>query len=527
MNMNVAMDRPDPRRGGADLIIDVTELLSRAREKGARLWVQNGELHYTAPRGALTREDMNSLRRSKPQLIELLEGSAEPATSPPPLTHRPRFEEAPLAFQQLTHWNLYQLGKRPCIRQVASATRLHGTLRMDALRASVAEVVRRHDALRTRFVVRGGVPIQRIDRRGSIELDVKHLNALEANAREHEVIRQIEQLIMAPVDPAIGPLFGIRLLVLGEAEHVLILALEHMIGDARSLGILTRELLTAYAQARHGQSFELPDIQIQFADYATWQQQAHASWLERHGAYCAKRLAGRGRTRFPDDSVRLRGTERGWGIAPILLDPELKAELRDACRKAHTTPALGVLTAYVALIMRWCNVTDLVVQYQIDGRTHAETDHALGYFASVLYLRIELLDGDTFADLLGRVIREYCQAHEHADSSYMESQTPRPEFTLNTAFNWVPQPATPSEELAGLVCSPVPFEHPMLRTLERDNEPMVQLFETEESVTGGVYFPLRRFATDTIERFGRNFVSIIGDVLRQPGRRVKDFELLH
>jgi non-ribosomal peptide synthetase component F len=191
---------------------------------------------------------------------------------------------------------------------------------------------------------------------------------------------------------------------------------------------------------------------------------------------------------------------------------------------------MSVFTAYVGLVLRWCNASEGVIQYVTDGRVSPKIENTIGFFASVLYLRIELLEDASFVNLMNLVTDEYCKAYEHADFSYMEAQVPPPEFARNSCFNWVPQGAKIELSDSGgsegaITCSPLTFAHPMLKNLERDNEPVILLFDTDDEIVGDVCFPLNRFSIDTMERFGRNLLVFIRALLRQPDDRVKDILL--
>jgi hypothetical protein len=191
---------------------------------------------------------------------------------------------------------------------------------------------------------------------------------------------------------------------------------------------------------------------------------------------------------------------------------------------------MSVFTAYVALVFRWCGVSDAIIQYQTDGRTSPKIENTLGYFASVLYLRVSLGEDDNFIHLLSRVIEKYCEAYEHADASFMESQTTRPEFTRNSVFNWLPRRSTiVLPELEGtdhaLSCTPVPLGNTIINNLHRDNEPMFQLCDCDDEIAGGVYFPLDRFSADAMERLAGDFILVIETLLKKPGGRVRDLML--
>lgn len=511
----------------ADAIASILESL---RRKGVRLWSEDGRLHYEAPKGALSEDDIDCLRSFRGRIVAFLRGNDEEFIGSR-LSPRVEIHCAPLTFSQLARWQVYRLGEQRSIRQIASATRLHGRLNVNALQKSIERIVRRHAALRTRVICAAEIPTQIISEPDDCELKVVDLATLSEGEREAEVIRAIEQHILEPIDIATGPVFGVRILKLRHDEHVLIVAMEHIISDEFSLGILLRDLFTAYGQASNCRSFSLPAIPIQFADYAVLQKNAHKSWMETHGKYWNERLAGCRRVRFPEEKCSQISSCVGWGTVPLKIGRDLKENLRDWCRQRHTTLAMSVFAAYAGVVLRWCNVSESVIRYQSNGRVRPEIENTIGYFTSSLHLRIALLGNERVIDLIDRTTEEYCHAYEHADSSYIASQVPPADFTRNTLFNWVPQGSENDLlDLEGaeyaIRCSPIRFVHPMLKSLELDIEPVTLLFDAKDEVIGGVHYPLNRFSIGEMERFGRNFMMFIDTMLRQPSKRVSDISLL-
>lgn len=516
----------------------IADMVEQVRRKGVRLWCDQGQLRYEAPKGALTTADIQSLRACKADVIAYLEAVSMSDLETKPA--RPaRINRVPLTFSQLSHWQWFNLGKRRHLRQIASATRIQGRLDVDAFRRGIAEIIHRHDALRTRIVIVDGGPLQEVSVTGSCKLEVVDLTVCQANLREEEIARQIEQFVLQPVDVTCDPLLGLRLLQLGDDEHVLLAAMEHIISDMFSLSILLRDLFTAYRDILQGRPLSLPEIPLQFIDHAIQQSATRTLWLQRHGVYWRERLRDCGRVRFPADARLLPNPSPGWDALPVKIGGELKLELREWCRTHRTTLAMSVFTAYAALVLRWCNVPQMVVQYVTDGRVDAQLHNTIGAFGYLMSLRIELQQGGNFLDLLQHVTQEYCGAQENADAAYIEAQEPRPEVLRNCAFNWLPQGFVSwgrqgskvdlsDLERSGdaIVCTPVPFKHPMLKILDWDREPFVLLFDTDEDISGDVYFPTERFSPRTIQRFGRNFLWFVDRLLKQPTVPVKDVLLM-
>lgn len=513
---------------GPDPIGDVASLVRSVRKKGVRLWSEDGRLHIKVPKGVLTTEESGRLKTLGRQIISFLEQASDAQAVGQPLELAAQLY-APLTFSQWAHWHLYQLNMRRSLRAVASATRLCGQLNIDAIRQGLQEVVRRHDALRTRIVAYDGVPTQTIAATGSAELEVDDLTAVIGNLREMEVRRRIEQLIVEPIDISASALLAVRLLKLQHDEYVLFVAMEHIIADAVSMTILLRDLFTIYMQVCRGQPISLPTIAVQFSDYAIWQRNTHETWLRNHGAYWAEHLRDCQRLRWPTDINGPVESLSGWGTVSLQIDSALRQRLSDCCRLLQTTVVLGVFAAFAAVVLRWCNAQAAVFQFEIDGRANPQIENSIGYFASPLFLRVELLESDRFMDLMKRVMDEYGRALQNADSSYIDSQVPRPAFTRNSAFNWVPQ--APAGGLSVLhaaehtvSCSAFPFENPMLKNYERDNEPVILLMDTEQGVAATLMFQRDRYSAQSMERFARNFLEFMKKLLTIPeGRIVEQF----
>lgn len=514
--------------------LHATDVLKRMRSKGVKLWAENGQLRYQAPKGALNAVDLAQLRSSKIQLVALLEGASVIDTLAPRPRQTGSGDPIPLTYSQLTHWNWYRLGERRHLRQIASATRIEGHLNVDALRAVLAELVRRHEALRTSIVTIVGSPMQIVHESAVFELECTDLMARDEHDREAEVRRLIHAHITQPVDVTKDPLVSALLMRTRADENVLIVALEHLIADGVSMNLLLRDLFTAYRQVVGGQPISLPAIQVQLADYAAWQANARASWLEARRVYWQEHLQGCERLRVPDPRAPTSVARQSWGTTPVKISAPLRAELRQCCKQMQTTLVMGVFTAYVALVLRWCQVSDAVIRFQIDGRMSSDLENTVGCFPSALNLRVRFRDEDTFHDLSKRVLEEYCDAYQHCDFGFLEAQLPRPGYVHNSAFNWLPQPPPRSDEntssayddsAEAIRCSALLFEHPMLDHHTRDAEPVLLLFEGPDEVIGDVYFPRTRFSDETMQQFGASFLAFVEALLRQPQQRVMDVPL--
>ncbi|HTN83814.1 MAG TPA: condensation domain-containing protein, partial [Sorangium sp.] len=273
------------------------EFMLRLRTAGISIWLDGDAVRFSAPRGAMTADLLDTLKSNKDAIREFLRripadaGQTAPA---PPIEKAPRKGELPLSFAQQRLWFLDRLEPASAFYNVPAVVRLSGRLDVDALARSLQELVRRHEALRTAFpTTLGGEAHQAIAGALEVPFPIVDLQAFAEPVLEAEVRRRAEEEGQKPFDLARGPLLRTTLLRLGEQEHVLVLTMHHIVSDGWSMGVLVRELGALYEAFSRGLPSPLPELPIQYADYAVWQR----AWLsgevlEAQLAYWKKQLSG-------------------------------------------------------------------------------------------------------------------------------------------------------------------------------------------------------------------------------------------
>lgn len=520
-----------PRResaGGPVSTKSLAEFLFALRSKGVRVWADNERLRYQAPKGGLNSKDLETLRAWRDSLLTFLGQPSFPEREAR-LTPRISSDAVPLTFSQQFWCDVLNVTKRPSMRSIAAAVRLRGPLDIEALRQGVATLVRRHEALRTRIAFVEGGARQQIDEISDCGLEILDLTALKPDEREIQARHFAEQIVQEPVFLHVGPLFAARLLKLDCFDHVLVVATEHVISDIASIGIVLREILALYAQSTQGKPHSLPEIPIQFPDYAVWQRKSHNSWMQKHGSYWQQRLDGAGRVRLSAGEEAPRASGMSWANLPVRFEQSLRNDLLETSRRERTSLVMSVLTTFAALILRWCNTTSLVLPFTTAGRFYPELENTIGFFGTPLFLRVDLLENDTFVDVLRRVTQEYATAYTHDDSCRMAVQMCRPEFTLNPPFNWIPQDFDMN---AGISDHELQTEHSLIITEykleitsrddeEWDGEPRIDLLDSKNAVTGAIGYRADRFTLSTIERFRQNLLLFAEKLATEPKTPVK------
>ncbi len=334
-----------------------------------------------------------------------------------PAAGRAAGEPLPLSFAQERLWFLDQLEPESPAYNIPLAVELAGKLAPAALAASLAEVVRRHAALRTTFAVAAGRPVQMIVPPGPLALPLVDLSSLPASAREAEGLRLAGDEARRPFDLARGPLFRVALLRLAAARHAVFLSLHHIVADGWSMGVLTHEVGALYAAAVAGAPSPLPELAIQYADFAAWQR----GWLagdelERQLGYWRERFAGApAALELPTDRP-LPALRRHRGASlPFAFPAPLAAALREISLARSTTLYMTLLAGFAALLSRISGQRDVVVGSVIANRNREDVEALIGFFVNTLAMRIGLAGEPSFRDLLGRVRESALGAFGHQD----------------------------------------------------------------------------------------------------------------
>ncbi|HEV2734414.1 MAG TPA: amino acid adenylation domain-containing protein, partial [Longimicrobiaceae bacterium] len=331
----------------------------------------------------------------------------------PPVVPVPREGPLPLSFSQERLWFMDRMEPVNAHHNITYALRLEGVLDPAELERALAEVVRRHESLRTVFGEVEGRPVQVVLPPGRLRLPCVDLGALPEPAREAAMQGLALAEMRRPTDLQAGPLARTTLVKLGPEHHALVLMVHHSVADAWSFGVLYRELSLLYGNP----ASPLPPLPVQYADYAAWQR----AWLtgavlERQLGYWREKLRGApALLELPTDRARPAVQSHRAAVHHAAVSAELVARLRALDRREGATPFMTFLAALCVLLRRRSGQDDVVVGTPIAGRTRAETEGLIGFFVNMLALRTDLAGDPTFRDLLGRVRESTLGAYSHQD----------------------------------------------------------------------------------------------------------------
>ncbi|MDQ3917764.1 MAG: condensation domain-containing protein, partial [Acidobacteriota bacterium] len=333
------------------------------------------------------------LSRERRELLELLLKEQRAAKS-----------TFPLSYAQQRLWFLDQLQPGNVSYNVPLGVRLKGRLDVGALDRSLREIVRRHESLRTTFESRDGRPFQRVSPEVRLTLGLTDLAAMPEGERDAEAGRLAEEEARTPFDLEAGPLIRARLLRLGPEEHLALLTMHHIVSDGWSMGVLVREVAALYEAFTQGKESPLPELPIQYADYAAWQrEQLSGEALEEQLSYWKGQLAGAPAVlELPTDRPRPVVQTYVGAHEALVLDAELSAGIRELGRRQGATLFMTLLAGFGALLSRYTGQEDIVVGTDVANRTRSELESLIGFFVNQLALRTDLSRRPTFEELLGR-----------------------------------------------------------------------------------------------------------------------------
>jgi amino acid adenylation domain-containing protein len=451
------------------------------------------------------------------------------STVAPPLVAADRSATLPLSYAQQRLWFLDQLEPDSSLYNIAEVVRLNGRLDTIALERSFNELVRRHESLRTCFVETDGQPTQVILPPRPFSLTVEDLSATQPDQKAADLQALLHDEAELPFNLSAAPLLRVRLFRLAAEEHVLGVTMHHIISDAWSMNVLTRELGLLYQAYCSGSKSHLTELPLQYADYAVWQRKwLQAEVYETQLCYWRAQLSGAPPLlEIPTDRPRPvvrshRGASQG-----IHLNAGTLEKLKDISRRHEVTLFMTVLAGFQALLSRWSGQDDIVVGTPVAGRTHGETEGLIGFFLNTLVLRTDFSGDPSFAELLKRVREVALEAYTHQDLPFerlVEEVQPERDLGSNPLFQVMLVLQKASVELPAFPDLTLTFLPSEIVTAKFD----LTLFmnESSEGLSVLLEYSTDLFEAKTIKRMLLHYQKLLECVAGDSQRRISELEIL-
>ncbi|WP_019304711.1 non-ribosomal peptide synthetase, partial [Xanthomonas oryzae] len=446
-----------------------------------------------------------------------------------PIVAVDRSAPLPLSFAQQRLWFLDRFDQQSQLAYLMPAgVRLSGPLDSLALRRALDRIVHRHEALRTRFGVEDGTPVQRIETlRSGFPLqciDLTDMPDPEAAARDHAA-----RGAGTGFDLQQGQLLRGRLLRLAEQEHVLLVTMHHIVSDGWSMGVFVRELGALYAAFLQGRDDPLPPLRVQYADYSSWQRQRISGQaLQRQRDFWRAHLQDAPTLLdLPTDRPRPAQQDYVGDTVAFALEPAHSAALKQLGHRHGTTVYMTVLAAWAVLLARLSGQSDVVIGTPVANRTHAELEPLIGFFVNTQALRVDLSHNPTVATLLAQVRATALAAQTHQDLPFeqlIETLNPErnpgahPLFQAMLSWENVPQPEL---QLPGLQLQAIDLQ---MQTIKFDLSMGLQ--EHDGCIVGTLGYACALFDRSTIQRHVALFVQLLQTMCAGDTQRVARLPLL-
>jgi amino acid adenylation domain-containing protein len=445
------------------------------------------------------------------------------------IPRREIFSPCPLSFGQERLWFLNQLEPENPVYNEPSAIRLSGLLDLEALEKTLNHVIARHEVLRTTIELVHGHPMQRIAKHRTVELPVIDLRTHIAQDRDAEAHRLIDEAIRRPFNLSTDLMLRVLLLQLGDHEHILVLVKHHVASDRWSSGVFWREVAALYTAFSSRQPANLPELPIQYADYAVWQREwLKGKELEEQLAYWKKQLEGAPAVlNLPSDCPRPAVQCHRGARQSITLSKDLSEKLRALSRKEGVTLYMTLLAAFQILLYRHTGQEDIVVGSPIANRNRCEIEGLIGFFINTLVLRSDLSGNPCFRELLGRVRKTALGAYEHQDLPFEKlveelqperslSYSPLFQVLFNMADQW-----DSKLDLPGLTTARLSFSE-----AESKFDLTLYVKEQNDVISFNLVYRVDLFSGSWMTCFLRQYRYLIEQIVSAPEKLVRSYSLV-
>ncbi len=431
----------------------------------------------------------------------------------------------PLSFAQQRLWFIEQLGDSNYV--VPATSRLIGKLDVEALERSLNEIVARHEVLRTTFTTIDGQPMQVIAPRLSLTLPVIDLSRFPDDERAAET-RRLREEALRPFNLERGPLFRASLLRVSEEEHLLLLAMHHIVSDGWSLGVLIRELAALYEAFVAGKTPSLPELPIQYADFGVWQREwLSGEVLERQLAYWKEQLADNPVLEIPTDRSR-PSVLTGKGSFVIEIPSQaLTSALKELSRREGVSLYMTLLATFKVLLARYSGQDQIVVGTPIANRNRMDIENLIGFFVNTLVLRSNLSGNPPFNELLKHIREVTLGAFAHQDVPFeklVEELQPERDISRTPLFQVMfslQNAPMPPLELGQVTMTLLPDD-----SMSSQYDLTIDVVEQAESMELLLEYSTELFERSTAKRILTHFTNLLESIIANPQQRLRELPML-
>ncbi|MEG4595034.1 amino acid adenylation domain-containing protein, partial [Microcoleus sp. F8_C2] len=511
--------------------MNTIEFINNLRKLDINLFMEGDRLRCNAPEGTLTPALKSEINGRKAEIISFLHqaNNQKNASAIAPIS-RTENNTFPLSFAQQRLWFLNQLQPNSAFYNIPLGLHFSGQLNIAALESSLQLLINRHEILRTNFIAVGGEPVQAIAATRDFTLPVVDFRPLPASERELEYDKLASQSVMYVFNLAQEPLLRAQLVQLTPTENVLLLIVHHIIFDGWSVNIFVQELTTIYSALVEHHAPTLPEIHLQYVDFAVWQQQwLQGEVLQSQLAYWQQKLAGMpALLELPADRPRPAIQSFRGETQVFTLEQDISEALVSLSQQQGVTLFMLLLTAFKILLYRYTNQPDIVVGSSVANRQYPQIQGMIGFFVNNLVLRTDLSENHTFLQLVQQVRQVVLEAYDRQDLPFdklVEALHPERHLSYSPLFQI-------SFDLEHESTSDIPLKDLKINISEPGSNDTAKfdlslsLQKTKQGLTGAFEYSTDLFDTTTIARMIEHWQTLLAGIVANPEQRLSDLPIL-
>ncbi|NET25242.1 non-ribosomal peptide synthetase, partial [Okeania sp. SIO1I7] len=499
---------------------EIQEFLAELRHLQIKLWIEDERLRYNAPQGTMTPELLQQIKEKKTEIIAFLKQvNSKTVKSIQPV---PRNQELPLSFSQRRLWFIEKTGLSGNAYNMPLTLHLVGKLDLVALQKSLNEIVARHETLRTNFAEINGTPVQVIRPPFELELPQQDLSGLAKSQQTTQLQQCLQTENEKQFNLEVDPPIRVLLLQLGATEHILQVTLHHIASDGWSLTVFAQELSANYTAAVEHQPSTAPELPIQYADFAVWQQEyLQGESLQTELDYWKEKLKELPQLQLPTDYPRpvvetFNGASQSFNLPPLLT-----SKLKQVSQEQGATLFMTLLAGFKVLLHRYTAQESIAVGVPIANRNRREIEGLIGFFVNSLVMYTDLGGEASFTEVLKRVRQTSLEAYAHQDVPFEKlvaelqperSLSHNPLFRVSFAL-LESELANPSFSLPNLEVGWYQGDGAEM-TVRMDME--LHLWVEGEEIKGFCAYNRDLFAAETISRMLSHYQNLLYAVIETP-----------
>ncbi|MHC6226524.1 amino acid adenylation domain-containing protein [Pseudomonas sp. X10] len=470
------------------------------------------------------------LEKRKAFLEKMLGEGVSPANLPIPQISE-EVDSIPLSFAQERQWFLWQLEPEGSAYHVSTALRIRGELDIKALEDSFNALVARHQSLRTRFTVTESGPVQTITPRLVLGI-ARHALALpnEVEQANTAIIRFIEDQTGTPFDLQQGPLLRIALARLSTEDHLLVLTQHHIVSDAASLQVMVHDLVQLYTAFREGRKPDMPQLPIQYADYAIWQRRwMEAGERDRQLDYWLAKLGGEQPVlELPLDHIRPATQSYRGARLDVSLETSVAEDIKHLSQVHNVTSFMLLLASWQALLHRYSRQEDVRVGVPVANRNRVETEKLIGFFVNTQVYKADFTESLTFADLLLQVRQTALEAQAFQELPFgdlVEALQPARSLSVTPLFQVLYNHSGSTDEHKNPASS-LDIESLQWDTHTAQFDLTLNTVETFQGFKASFTYATDLFERNTIERMARHWQNLLRAMVSLPDQAIGELPML-